>query len=502
MNKKVCLYYLFIAISIPLLMSSVFLALEASHQSIFSIMPSWNDEDFYFNQIKAILEYGHPLGYFGYEGSHAPIGNFGAHGWFILMPYAIFCKIFGLHFNSIAVLNHILLMLAILTYELCFKPPVRKAVLFATMIFSPMLIFYTNTSMMEGENYFWAIMAAVLMAHIAYNEGGRGAKTVLAVIIALAVLSKVTWSVLIFPFMLILLKGKQGKPIVKVIFSGTVTLAGGIIGYIFSSIFAAPYFSGTYFIDRYRNLIADNSIVPGVLGVVKEFIKNFIATFSPYDANWITISVHYILAVAFAEIIFLFIFYKKKKAFSYIPLLVMGESICGILLLYGAGAPAIRNIYPTAVFGIAYILSSLTMEKLKYFVYSVATVFLLGTMIVQSWWGFEPRRWYSAENVAAYAEIEEHMQNIKVDEGAETPWDNTLIISLSPCPDTILELFAPAGVGINYYTILPEDTAGLKAEYILLSNDNVYELQKATNGGYVIIDEFWNAILLKKQKPN
>ena len=96
MKKKVNFWYLAIALFFPVAISSLYLLLERNHQSLFSIMPAWNDEDFYYNQIKSMLEYGRPLGYYGYNGSHAPVGTFGAHGWFILLPYVVFCKIFGL----------------------------------------------------------------------------------------------------------------------------------------------------------------------------------------------------------------------------------------------------------------------------------------------------------------------------------------------------------------------------------------------------------------------
>lgn len=484
--------------AVPVIISSIFLALEKGHQNLFSIMPSWNDEDFYFNQIKSILKYGQPLGYYGYDGSHATVGNFGAHGWFILIPYVIFCSIFGLHLNSIAIANLIMLMVAVFTYEMLFKPTIKKAVLFATLIGSPMLVFYVNTCMMEGENYFWAIMSAVLMAHLVWHNGKTKAKAALAVIITMAVLSKVTWAVLIFPFVLILLKDKQIKGIVKTVIAGGITLVGGGIGYFVYGVFTAPYFKGTYFIDIYLEQITQQGIVSGLIYIVKQFVGNMLSTFSLYGEGWIEISKDYILAVALVALLYWILY--RKKAFSYIPIFVTTGFVCGILLLYGANGAAVRNIYPATVFAISYMLASLKTEKLKHFVYAVAAVFLAGTMLVQAGEGFAKQRWYSSENEKRYAEIERHMSNIKINEEAETPWDNTLVISYSSCPDTIYELFVPAGTGINYHMTLPEDMHELQAKYILMSDMNENDLELAINNNYVVIDTFENVILLERKE--
>ena len=90
--KKKQVFYLLgkiiLGMAIPFVISSIFLYLDGG-QSIRKIMPSYNDEDFYFHQIKAILTYGQPLGYYGYDGSHALIGNFGFHGFIILVYWCI-----------------------------------------------------------------------------------------------------------------------------------------------------------------------------------------------------------------------------------------------------------------------------------------------------------------------------------------------------------------------------------------------------------------------------
>lgn len=40
----------------------------------------YNDEVSWYNQVAAVVEYGKPLGYYGYNGSYAKIGTFGPWG--------------------------------------------------------------------------------------------------------------------------------------------------------------------------------------------------------------------------------------------------------------------------------------------------------------------------------------------------------------------------------------------------------------------------------------
>lgn len=44
------------------------------------LQPVWNDEIGWYNQVAAVIEYGKPLGYYGYNGTHAQIGTWGAWG--------------------------------------------------------------------------------------------------------------------------------------------------------------------------------------------------------------------------------------------------------------------------------------------------------------------------------------------------------------------------------------------------------------------------------------
>ena len=90
------------------------------------LQPVWNDEIGWYNQVAAVIEYGKPLGYYGYNGTHAQIGTWGAWGIAPLLPYAAFGKIFGWGLSSMALANIFFLCLAMLLLVIMTRPSVTQ----------------------------------------------------------------------------------------------------------------------------------------------------------------------------------------------------------------------------------------------------------------------------------------------------------------------------------------------------------------------------------------
>ena len=498
-TKKQIILYIVIALMVPVAVSSVFLALyPMGKQSFWSIMPAWNDEDFYYNQVKSILEYGHPLGYYGYDGSYAKVGNFGAHGWFILVPCILFCFLFGLHFNSVVIMNHILFSLAILLYGIMFKPKLRDYILWSICIFSPMVLFYSNTWMMEGCNYSLALFAALIFAYVSKCEkSSKKANIMLMLIVIIATLCKITWIVLVFPAVLLVLEKYEIKMVWRCAISFFVMIFWMIVAWKIYRLFSAPYFVNSYNIDIYQQLIEKKGLLHGIDEIIMDFVENVIDTFSTYEFKWIDISKNYIVFIVITTIVFTIILIKIKRE-MYIPLFVLGGFICGTILLYASEGYAIRTITPAALFACAYMVAMLPKGILKYIILIGHIVFLIGTMYVQHSYGFDTRTWYTAMDEERYEDIEEALKCIVINENADTAWENTVMVSLDSYPDRIIELFLPAGVGINYYMTLPESNTELKAKYILMSQDNISRIEMLEDLGYQIKEEIEGAIVLER----
>lgn len=87
-----------------------------------SFMPFNNDEHFIYKLVSSMLSDGLPLGYFGYNETHALHGTFGAWGIASVFPYAAFGLLFGWHPYSPLFANITFLCGANLLFVLMARP--------------------------------------------------------------------------------------------------------------------------------------------------------------------------------------------------------------------------------------------------------------------------------------------------------------------------------------------------------------------------------------------
>ncbi len=81
-----------------------------------------NDELIYYKQVEAILEYGYPRGYFGFNESHALKLSFAAWSPALMLPWVLWGLLFGWNLLSPVLCNIFLLTAAMLLFGLLAKP--------------------------------------------------------------------------------------------------------------------------------------------------------------------------------------------------------------------------------------------------------------------------------------------------------------------------------------------------------------------------------------------
>lgn len=74
-------------------------------------MSEWNDELFYYKQVEGIVRYGYPLGYFGFNESHALKLSFAAWSPVLLFPWVVWGVLFGWNLMSPVLCNIFLMSL-------------------------------------------------------------------------------------------------------------------------------------------------------------------------------------------------------------------------------------------------------------------------------------------------------------------------------------------------------------------------------------------------------
>lgn len=143
----------------------------------------WNDELFYFKQVEAMLEYGYPYGYFGFNESHALKLSFAAWSPVLVFPWLILGKIFGWTLMSPVYYNIFLMMLAMVLFVLLARPKWKQlgilTILFCVftpftrymlcgmpecICFSMLILFYGLMCRYQEEEKKWQLVAMFVIA--------------------------------------------------------------------------------------------------------------------------------------------------------------------------------------------------------------------------------------------------------------------------------------------------------------------------------------------------
>lgn len=94
-----------------------------------------NDELIYYKQVEAILEYGYPRGYFGFNESHALRLSFAAWSPALMLPWVLWGLLFGWNLLSPVLCNLFLLTGAMLLYGLLAKPDWKQTGIISLLFF-------------------------------------------------------------------------------------------------------------------------------------------------------------------------------------------------------------------------------------------------------------------------------------------------------------------------------------------------------------------------------
>lgn len=145
-------------------------------QNLFQALPVWNDETWWYAQYAAISEYGKPLGYFGYAGTHASIGTWGPWGMFPVLLTGLLTRVFGWGLHAFVFYNFFFLALSSLLFILLTKPSNRSLILMAVANgLMYMTVCYSVICMNEIVRYSMAIvLCGILYRLIMEPKVSRG----------------------------------------------------------------------------------------------------------------------------------------------------------------------------------------------------------------------------------------------------------------------------------------------------------------------------------------
>lgn len=490
-----------IAIILPLVIESIYLIFNpekyGGSYSIFQTMPYITDDVWYFNQIKSMIAYWHPVGFYGYDGNHALLSSFGAHGWFILLPDFLFCKLFGLNYYSGTIINLGLFSVLIFLYGFLFNTSKCKTIIMASILFAPFTIYFFDGFLMESVISFWGGLCAILLSYYSLHKDNGYVKFALALVVIFASLSKVTWVVLVAPSIYVWLTQsyERGIKLKNCIACACITIIFSIIAYIFYKIFSAPYFGGTYGTDVIIEQIKNNGVI-GIINVIKDIIDKIVGTFTLNEGLFYNLNAYYVLFALLLSVIWGLFNYKNNK-YSFIPLFVLVADILGVIVLYYGGIIALKTITPAATFALIYMYSQSDF-KFSVVVGGISILFLLGSFTYQVYYGESYTQIYNDEKKVELDHLEQYMSQIVIDSNTDNPWNNTVAFeSMAGNPGDNALMLIPAGAGIMMYQKFPS-AIDMQEKYIILTENNSDRLEEFQMAGYSILCEFDGNIILNK----
>ena len=221
----------------------------------------WNDELFYFKQVEAIIDYGYPLGYYGFNESHALALSFAAWSPVLVWPWVLLGKIFGWTLSKIFVYNLVIYICAMLVFGTLVKPTVKQTIFISIWFLS----FFLNARYIYSgmpEVICFSHLIVYLGLILGYIRLGKKRYLYIAIVISMLMTFMRPYLILFLIFALIMnicfskKRGKTGK-LAAVIISGIIFLFTVFIYYLLNHYLSAEYLMPFFYTDFITTFFTD-----------------------------------------------------------------------------------------------------------------------------------------------------------------------------------------------------------------------------------------------------
>ncbi len=215
------------------------------------ITSEWNDELFYFKQVEAIINYGYPLGYYGFNDGHALSLSFAAWSPVLVWPWVVLGFIFGWTMKSVFVYNAIIYSVALILFAVMTKPSVKQTIAISVWFFA----FFLNL------RYIYSCMPEVIcFAHLlvfwgcmlAFFRTSKKRYMVTAIILGSLMTFMRPYMILFLMFALLVMfvkaSGKKNK-VIAFFISFAVVGVTAFIYYLLNHFLSAEYFMPFFYTD-------------------------------------------------------------------------------------------------------------------------------------------------------------------------------------------------------------------------------------------------------------
>lgn len=432
-------------------------------------IPKWNDEAAYYSLIKTWLDTGQPLGYWGFDGSHALIGTGSAWSSAILLPYAIFGMMFSWNLSSVFYANILFLCMANAIFLFLVKPDKKYLLrILAVQMLSVITILYCTTGMSEPFRYGMAIVLAGVYYKLYFSESSKLFKFVVApiyIVMTVQIYIFMAFSIPIYIYAIM----KNSKWWKQIIASGVAMATVAGISYYILHLISSNY--NIYKTEQLFEALKNFDIV-GAIGIFLRMFKDGILGLWEITNRYVGHGLFLwfvpfcMFLVFIPALLFLKDIIQKKISKDSIIYAIVSYSVGLFLFMYISVYSLERFTFFRGV-GIVVLFSMFLLcflDNKKIFLgflvlYGIGIIFLPANLN-----DFMKDRFRSEAEMEEWEELEETFAEVLIVDPKSEPWENTIAIYTLE-PKVISSI--PSGMGINM--MRNEEAFCEEAKYILFS---------------------------------
>ena len=431
--------------------------------NLFSAIPRWNDENWWFAQYAGISRFGHPLGYFGYEGTHASRGTWGPWGMYPVLLTGGFARVFGWGLHAFVYYNFLFLALSALTFVLLTKPSVRGLVCLAVSnALAYIAVCYALICMNEVVRYSMAlVLAGVMLRLIRFPDVSRARFILRCTLVPLLLIYATAFYAILGAFIpvYLYLMLRRLKPVWRVLIAAAVSVAA--IHYIhdMNAYTVAPYITNAS--SKYNGVLPDTlafKLQNYFYGIVENThkIDPFYLLTAGWDSDeyplllWFCALVYALIGVLIWRLIVNAKKPEKREVFQaeLMCLFLIAAFLGGHIVMYSTGDWTFMRGCYAAVYCSVMVLAVSPKEDAQpwraAFILSLTGLFTFASIFVSQFSSYS-RFSTEAKDARWNAERAALEEVIRLDKTAD-PWANTVV--LCGTNDDIY-LVLPYGVGVN-----------------------------------------------------
>ena len=511
-GKAISIIRIVLALVFPAFLCFVYCLIRGVSLADLYVPASYNNDCvFYYKLVDAVVEYGGPTGYFGFNESRAIMGGFAAWSPLIVLPWSVWGWAFGWSYSSALICNVVLFSVALAIFAYLSETGIKElCFLFAGLFLFPSFSIHLMNILPE------IVLTSFVLIYLGFaiRSAIRGAKNsyILAMFTFSAFLTIIRPYMILFMIIPTYYLGKKRSKLsafVAVVILGVLSAAANLfINHFYTSAYFDPLFKTDIIKLFFQGHFTEAYYTAA--SVFKNMVAGMTDAFKGAFSYGLTMGTQYVVAVITAIFAVVLSFEKENGELRPIYLTfafsVLSVILAVIFLLQKTNEGG-RHIFVFAIIGIVLVCTA-GSDKLGVILKSLTAVLLVvfcvrGAMV--------PTDYDIPVKDAETAENVEYWKNIFETEGTfdseSEGYSNTVIWTFVDYDENgagvvtpYSELYElPAGVGISccYPDYVINSFDRLKSRYVITdSRGRVADMFK--ENGAEVLGEHGNAVMFKR----